>query len=101
SVLFSVSRTRTRLFGRCSMLSSDRCRGFPLMAAVVLALATAVASHVIDEFGSARAAFASVSKRGNVVGRVDQILDDTVLLRGAILTRGKVPLNAGDVFNTK
>ena len=53
------------------------------------------------DLASSDAAFASGSKGPKTVGSIDDILEDTVLLRGSILTRTGAPLYPGDVLNTK
>jgi hypothetical protein len=81
------------------MRSPDRCRPFRVAAA---ALGIAVAASVGGgASGSAQDAFGASIKQAKAVGKVVDILDDPVLLRGAVLTRGGVPLYAGDVFDTK
>ena len=70
-------------------------------SALALALTLAGVCGVQRDLASSDAAFASASKRPKTVGSIDDILEDTVLLRGSIVTRTGAPLYPGDVLNTK
>jgi Tol biopolymer transport system component len=67
----------------------------------VLALAIAGGWSLQHDVASTETASASASKGRKSVGLVDEILEDTVLLRGSKLTRTGDPLYSGDVLNTK
>jgi hypothetical protein len=64
-----------------------------LPASILLTLSSATAT-------STQAA-ATLSVKRALVGHVDKIVEDTVLLNGQPVTQGNASLRAGDVFNTK
>jgi tricorn protease-like protein len=76
------------------MRSADRRRRYASLTVILIGACLALNA-------STPAAVSTATKQK--VGNVYQILDDTVLLRGALLTRNKekAPLYARDVFNTK
>jgi hypothetical protein len=67
----------------------------------VLTVAVAGVLTLQRDLASIESASASASKGRKSVGSVDEILQDTVLLRGAKVTRTGGPLYSGDVLNTK
>jgi Tol biopolymer transport system component len=80
------------------MPSSERFRA-RLVALLSIGLATLCL--VPGQLGANGLTPGLAGKQPKAVGKVTQVLEDTVLLRGKILTHGNVSLHRRDVFNTK